>query len=67
MPNQILLYTFAVKVCRVELTRVCIFKHSYHALFLKNSSTENIVFVIVKKKIDRIFPLSVNFAVKPLS
>ena len=44
-----------VQVCRVELTRVCVFKHTYHALFLKTSSTENIVFVIVKNKLTAFF------------
>ena len=28
---------FNVQVCRVESTRDCVFKHTYHALFLKNS------------------------------
>ena len=46
---------FTVQVCRVELTRVCVFKHTYNALVLKNSSTENIVFVIVKNKLTAFF------------
>ena len=33
----------------------CVFKHSHHALFPKNSSTENIVFVIVKNKLTACF------------
>ena len=44
-----------VQVCRVELIRVCVFKHTYRALFLKTSSTENIVFVIVKNKLTAFF------------
>ena len=35
-----------INVCRVELTRVCVF----HGFLKKNSPTENIVFVIVKNK-----------------
>ena len=46
---------FTVQVCRDELTRVCVFKHTYHVLFLKNSSTENIVSVIVKNKLTAFF------------
>ena len=38
------------KVCRVELTRVCVFN-----CFLKNSSTENIVLVIVKNELTAFF------------